>query len=118
LREAEKLQDSVRDCEPVPCEVFVDDFAGLDSRGCEPLPPAILAPLREPDELHHLLHVGRWLPGLLAWPQAPLICHGGPPPGDALPHFIRTPQPDELRVRERRPHELQARIGPGGRAER
>jgi hypothetical protein len=30
--EAEELQDSVRDGEPVGCEVFVEDFAGLDSR--------------------------------------------------------------------------------------
>src|SRR5690348_12192947 len=33
-----------------PGQVFVEDFAGLDSRSCEPLPPAVLAPLREPDE--------------------------------------------------------------------
>ena len=52
------------------------------------------------------------------WPQAPLIGHGGSPPRDALPHLVRTPQPDELSVRERRPHERQARIGPGGRVER
>jgi len=32
LREAEKLQDSVRGSEPVPREVFVDNFAGLDAR--------------------------------------------------------------------------------------
>jgi hypothetical protein len=31
LREAEELQDCVRDCEPVPCEIFVEDFAGLDA---------------------------------------------------------------------------------------
>jgi TIR domain len=115
---AEKLEDCVRDCEPVPCEVFVEDFAGLDSGCCEPLPPAILASLRELHELHDLLHVGRWLLGFLVRPQGPLISHGSSPPRDALTHFVRTPQPDELRVRERRPHEHQARIGPGGRAER
>ena len=65
LREAEELQDCVRDREPVPCEVLVENFAGPDSVGCEPLPPAILAPLRELDELHHLLRVGRWPLGLL-----------------------------------------------------
>ena len=32
LREAEKLQNSVRGSEPVPREVFVDNFAGLDAR--------------------------------------------------------------------------------------
>jgi len=30
LRKAE-LKDCVRNCEPVPCEVFVDDLVGLDS---------------------------------------------------------------------------------------
>lgn len=82
------------------------------------MPPAVLAPLRELDEPHHLLHVERWLPGLLARSQPPLTGHDGSPPRDALPHFVLPPQPDELRVAERRPHELQARIGPGGRAER
>jgi hypothetical protein len=32
LREAEKLQDAVHGCEPVPRETFVDDLEGLDSR--------------------------------------------------------------------------------------
>src|SRR5689334_22622240 len=117
-RETEKLQDSVRDAEPVPREVLVDDLAGLDARRREPPPPAVLALLRKPDQLYDPLHVGRWVLRLLVRPQDPLIGRGGTPPRDALPHLVRTPQPDVLSVRERRPHELQARIGPSGRTER
>jgi hypothetical protein len=56
-----------KDC---PDQARSSNRALQDAGCCEPLPPAIFTPLREPDELHHLLHVGRWLPGVLARPQA------------------------------------------------